>query len=217
MARKARNTLDSNLVLITQASQCEVFRDDNDREHFLNLIEKTQKQYNCNVLAFCCSEEKGFQLVLDTKGANLSRIMQSIQISYAMYRKSELRLFEQRYKSYPLYSVEQLKEKIQEVGLKDPQFAGCCFMKDETHPWMRKVNLDTTIFTRSEHEINSRTYLHKWLDEHQMTFEELLENKEMRNQAIFELRKNSTCTLKRLSVAFQLSESTISKILKNQK
>ncbi len=214
MARKARNTLDSNLVLITQVSQCEVFRDDSDREHFLTLIEKTQNQYNCNILAFCCSEDFGFQIVLDTKSANLSRIMQSIQISYAMYRKCEERLFEQRYKSYPLYSVEQLKEKIQEIGLKDPQFAGCCFMKDETHSWMRKVNLDATQFARSEHEINSRTYLQKYLDEHGLTFEDLLKDKVLRNKAIFELRQNSSCTLKRLSIAFNLSESTISKILK---
>ena len=87
-------------------------------------------------------------------------------------------------------------------------------MKDETHPWMRVVNLDATQFTRSEHEINSRTYLQKYLDDHGLTFDDLLNDKKLRNQAIFELRQNSSCTLKRLSVAFNLSESTISKILK---
>ena len=115
MARKARNTLDSNLVLLTQISDEHVFRNDEDRAYFLNLLEKTQNQYNCNVLAFCCAEENGFQLVIDTLGAHISRIMQSISISYAMYRKSEQRLFTQRYKSYPLHSIEQLKEVIQEI------------------------------------------------------------------------------------------------------
>lgn len=214
MARKARNTLDSNLVLITQASACEVFRDDLDRQHFLSLIEKAQKQYNCDVLAFCCAEDKGFQLVIDTQGSNLSRILQSISISYAMYRKCENRLFEQRYKSYPIHSIEQLKEVVQEVGLKDPQFAGCCFMKGESHPWMKSVNLDFKSFERSQHEITSKTYLEKWLAEKGITFQDLMNDRTLRNQAIFELRQHSNCTLKRLSKAFNLSESTISKILK---
>ncbi len=214
MARKARNTLDSNLVLITQASQCDVFRDESDRYHFLSLIEKAQKQYNCDVLAFCCSEDKGFQIVIDTKGSNLSRILQSITISYAMYRKCENRLFEQRYKSYPLHSIDQLKEVAQEIGLKDPKFAGCCFMKAENHPWLKTVNLDATNFERSHHNINSKTYLEKWLDEKGISFQDLMDDRSLRNQAIFELRQNSNCTLKRLSVAFNLSESTISKILK---
>lgn len=214
MARKARKTLDSHLVFVTQDSPYVVFRDDRDREAFLHLIEKAQNQYKCEVLAFCCADKEGFQLVLDTKGANISRIMQSISIAYAMYRKSENRLFEKRYKSYPLYSMDRLKEVIKEVGLKNPRFAGCCFMKDEHHPWLKTINLDLSCFDSVQTKLDSKHYLKIFLEQNRLNLSELNQNKAMRNQAIFEMRQNSNCTLKCLAETFDLSESNVSKILK---
>ena len=214
MARKARKTLDSHLVLVTQGSPYVVFRDDNDREAFLHLIEKAQNQYKCEVLAFCCANKEGFQLVLDTKGANISRIMQSITIAYAMYRKSEHRLFEQRYKSYPLYSMGRLKEVIEEVGLKNPRFAGCCFMKDEHHPWMKTIHLELSRFDFVQSKRDSKHYVEIFLEKNGINISELYKNKSLRNQAIFEMRQNSDCTLKCLADSFDLSESNVSKILK---
>lgn len=214
MARKPRQNLDSNLILITQQSTATVFRDDVDRKHFVKLIEKTQQQYNCTVLAFCCGEETAFQLVIDTQGANISRIMQSITIAYSMYRKSETRLFEQRYKSLALHSVDELKRVMLEVSNKDPKFAACCFIKDDHHPWMKKIQLESTQFQVSKRDIPSGEYLEAWLKEHDLSLTDLMKQKTLRNQAIFELRQHSDCTLARLARAFNLSESNVSKILK---
>lgn len=214
MARKARNTLKSNLVLVTQHSLHSVFRNDEDRTVFLSLLEKAQKQYQCNVLAFCCAQEDGFQLVLDTQGASLSRILQSISIAYAMYRKHETTLFEQRYKSIALQSLDQLKEVVQEVGLSNPTFAGCCFVNDEKVPWLRPLKLSETTLSFTQKVMDPETCVDDWIRDHGVTKDEVLSNKSLRNQAILDLRQNSNCTLKKLAKAFGMSESSISKILR---
>lgn len=214
MARKPRQNLDSNLILITQHSNTLVFRGEEDRLVFLKLIEKAQRQYNCSVLAFCCAEDEAFQLVIDTQGASISKIMQSISISYSMYRKSEERLFEQRYKSTALHSSDELKSVMLDVGTRDPKFAGCCFVGDPNHPWMKAINVDQTQFNLTKRDVSSGTYLEAWLKRHGISFIDLMKQKPMRNQAIFELRQHSDCTLARLAIAFNLSESNISKILK---
>lgn len=214
MARKARNTLTSNLVLITQHSLNSVFRNDDDRKVFLGLLEKAQKQYQCNILAFCCAEEDGFQLVLDTQGASLSRILQSISIAYAMYRKHETPLFEQRYKSIGLESLDDLKKVVQEVGLSNPKYAGCCFVKEEEYPWLRPLKLSETTLSFTQKMMDPETCVDDWIRIHNVTKEELATNKVLRNQAILDLRQNSNCTLKKLAKAFGMSESSISKILR---
>lgn len=214
MARKPRQNLDSNLVLISQQSTERVFRNEEDRLTFLKLLEKAQRQYNSSVLAFCCAEDASFQLVIDTQGANISRIMQSITIAYSMYRKNKERLFEQRYKSIPIHSADELEKVMLEVGNKDSKFAGCCFVRETNHPWMKSININQTQFKLTKREVTSGTYLEAWLKKHQITLTELMKQKDLRNQAIFELRQHSDCTLARLAKAFDLSESNISKILK---
>lgn len=214
MARKARHTLKSNLVLVTQTSDQVVFRHDEDRERFIQILEKTQAQYDCLVLAFCCGQAKGFQLVLDTQGANLSRILQSITIAYVMYRKSPVKLFVERYKSVALESMDQLKENIQRIGQSDPEFSACCFEKDERHSWLKPIQLNESSFVYTQRVLDQHRYLDQWLSDHHISYEELLKNKPLRNQAIYDLRQNSTCTLKKLAKAFNLSESNISKIIK---
>jgi putative transposase len=214
MARKPRQNLDSNLILITQQSTELVFRNDEDRNYFLKLIEKAQRQYNCSMMAFCCAEAAAFQLVVDTQGASISKIMQSITIAYSMYRKNKDRLFEQRYKSIPIHSSDELNQIILDVSNKDPQFSGCCFVNDSNHPWMKSINISQTQFNLTKRTVSSGTYLEAWLKKHKLTFSELIKQKDLRNQAIFELRQHSDCTLARLAIAFDLSESNISKILK---
>lgn len=214
MARKARHTLKSNLVLVTQKSNHPVFRHDEDRHRFLSILEKVQVQYDCAFLAFCCAQDNAFQLVIDTQGANLSRILQSITIAYVMYRKSDVKLFDERYKSVALDSMDQLKENIQNVGQVDSQFAACCFIKDDRHPWIKSVQFDESNFTYTQRLIDQRKYLNKWLSDHNVDFESLLADKDLRNQAIKDLRQNSNCTLKKLATAFKMSESNISKILR---
>ena len=214
MARKARNTLTSNLVLVTQHSSHCIFRDKDDRDQFMRLLEKTQTQYQCNILAFCCAQEDGFQLVLDTQGASISRILQSISIAYAMYRKSDSPLFEQRYKSIALETLESLKDTIQKVGLSNPDYAGCCFVNEKKHPWLKPLKLSDAKPVLTKKLMDPENCVKDWLIQHNVSKEDLLQNKKLRNQAILDLRQNSNCTLKKLAKAFDMSESSISKILR---
>lgn len=213
MARQARKNLDSNLILITQTSRLDLFRDDSDRDVFLKILQKVQVQYGCTILAFCCGEKRGFKLIIDTQGANISRIMQTLSIAYALHRKSDQKIFQQRYKSKALKHDDEIQPLVQAVGTNTDEYASCCYMKDDSYPWLkpiRDLNLKH-IFPIPHNE--EPTLLETWLKDHTLQFEELLKNKSLRNQAIQDLRRTGNCSLKRLALVFHLTESSISKII----
>jgi len=216
MPRQARKNLDSNFILITQVSPFQIFRHNEDREYFLSLLKHAQNQYGCHVLAFCCAEDKGFKLILDTQGSNISKILQSITIAYALYRKSDVKLFEQRYKSKALKNPVEIQQKVKEMGLSFPEYAGCCYSNTETYEWLiphEQITL-LPIQTRDHHHDYSK--LENWLLQNNTTYELMMADKSLRNKAIIDLRKLSNCSLKKLAIAFHLTESSISKILKKQ-
>jgi putative transposase len=218
MPRKARISLDSNLLKITQASNDTLFRDDCDRDFFLERLEKLQQRYNFKVLAFCCAQEDGFQIVLDTQGASIAKIMQSLTIAYAMYRKSQRKLFTQRYKSVPLYTDDQIKSAIEEI-INNPEYSGCCFKVDQStkfdwinispkqlfHPHQQRIHLNYEAAQQA---------LVTWMNSNACELEQLKGDKHKRNQCLLEFTQAHECSLKTLAKLFDLSESNVSKILK---
>lgn len=218
MPRQARATLNSNLLKITQASETTLFRNDADRDFFLERLAQLQRRYAFKVLAFCCGESHGFQLVLDTQGANIAKIMQSLTISYALHRKSAEKLFVQRYKSQALHSDAEVKAEISAI-LNNPRYSGCCFkaeqgtrfdwvsVKPKTlyHQNLKRSALDQTQATAA---------LARWMDEFNCDRERLKHDKTLRNQCLMQLRTHHDVSLKTLADLFALSESAVSKILK---
>ena len=219
MPRKARKTLDSNVLKITQATNGLLFRDDGDRDFFLDRLEKVQDRYQCRVLAFCCAQENGFQLVIDTQGANISKMMQSLTIAYAMYRASNDKLFTQRYKSEALHSNEAVKQAVEDI-LQSTEYSGCCFKLNQTMPfnWVKvsskKLYQAHPARTLIKPE-NAQQILNDWLSKNGCTHEEIKKDKHKRNQCMIEFRQKHDCSLKVLADLFDLSESSASKIIKH--
>jgi len=219
MARSARNTLQSNLVLVTQNCNGVLYRDDEDREFFLALLKKVQMNFNCHILAFCCNESDRFQIIIDTQGANISKIIQSLTISYSIHRKSDIKLFTQRFKTKAIFSESQLKDVIQEIQKDRKDYAACCMMSETMakYEWMKPYNQKLFIQIEQNKKTLNREELYiilnKTLEDNGLELVEFNRNKTLRNDWIKELRQKYDCNLKCLAEVLELTESSISKII----
>lgn len=219
MARSARNTLQSNLVLVTQNCNGTLYRNDQDREFFLTLLKKVQMNFNCHILAFCCNESDRFQIIIDTQGANISKIIQSLTIAYSIYRKSETKLFTQRFKTRAILSETQLKDVVQEIQKDQKDYAACCMMSETMakYEWMKPYNQKLFIqIERNKQTLNKEeleNLLKIMLMENKIGFIEFKRNKTIRNEWIKQLRQKYDCNLKCLAEVLEITESSVSKII----
>lgn len=219
MARSARNTLQSNLVLVTQICNGILYRDDQDREFFLALLKKVQINFNCHILAFCCNESDRFQIIIDTQGTNISKLIQSLTIAYSIHRKSDIKLFTQRFKTRAIFSEVQLKEVIQEIQKDRKDYAACCMMSETMakYAWMKPYN--QTLFIQIEQNKQTlnrdelQNILHEMLKDKNIELIEFKRNRTLRNEWIKQLRQKYDCNLKCLADVLELSESSISKVI----
>lgn len=219
MARSARNTLQSNLVLVTQICNGILYRDDQDREFFLALLKKVQINFNCHILAFYCNESDRFQIIIDTQGTNISKIIQSLTIAYSIHRKSDIKLFTQRFKTRAIFSEVQLKEVIHEIQKDRIDYAACCMMSETMakYAWMKPYN--QTLFIQIEQNKQTlnrddlQNILHEMLKDKNIELIEFKRNRTLRNEWIKQLRQKYDCNLKCLADVLELSESSISKVI----
>ena len=190
MPRKSRQSLQSNLVLVTQRSNLHLYRDDHDRDVFLDLLKKVQSNFNCVVLAFCCFDEDAFQIIIDTNGANISKIIQSLTISYALHRRSETKLFTQRFKTKALMDESDVRGAIEHLRYGKNDYVGCCMFSDtlQKYDWIKPYANDQFLNLNKNYEIKTdadfKAKLDAYLSEHTISFEEITKKKAMRNACI---------------------------------
>ncbi len=224
MARKARSVDNSTLISITQKSKVALFRDDQDREMMLKILKQTQDKFGYECFAYCLLDEKIFQLILDTKGRSISAIMSSILMSYRAYRQVEGKLFVGRFTSKPIHDEKELGQEIALIQKQSQsQYNSYCFhCQDARHPEQFRVNLNTRSLTIGAIESNlsleeARLKLQTWMNQKGCDPQTFKQDKDLRNQCLFEFRRNTNCSLKVLGSLFELSESTVSKILTNNR
>lgn len=238
MARTARIKETYGIFYIHQTSSGErpLFSSDEDRAYFLGILKRAQKKFGFKLYAYCMLSPSAYHLVLDPNGTDLSNIMKSINIGYAMYVKCEHPLFRDRYKSTLLTSSEAVQLQIQKIHKQsDSPFNSFCHY-DLEHPlpldWISALTPDaysgaaitdgsgmvqetdckTCITTLRE----AKSHLSRLAKEDGKNPSELLKDKACRNQLIKDFRKQSTLSLKELGELFGgLSESSICKILNN--
>jgi hypothetical protein len=221
MARKARIKYEFGSFHILQfGGDCrKLFIDDKDREKFMDILLSAQGKFNFILHGYCLINDNSYDLILDVNGGDLSKIMKSINIAYAMYAKCEGKLFSDRYKSTFLENEEMIAA------------AKVCVRREEDNPYSNvdyRINYEAlTLDSLYEldlqdchHCMNCITTAHDKLQEiatsKGLTIETLLSDKAIRNQLILKFRKSSTLSLKTLGQLFGgLSESSISKIIKN--
>lgn len=236
MARAARVKETYGIFYIHQTSSGErpLFSSDEDRAYFLEVLKRAQKKFEFKLYAYCMLSPNAYHLVLDPNGSDLSSIMKSINIGYAMHVKCDHPLFRDRYKSTPLNSSEEVARKIQNIHKQsDSPFSSYCHY-DLQHPlpldWISSLTPDAytgaslTDGSSTVQEIDCKTcittlreaksHLDRLAKEDGKNTSDLLKDKTCRNQLIKDFRKQSTLSLKELGDLFGgLSESSICKIL----
>jgi len=224
MARQARVKNEFGIFHITQrGGACRnLFQSVEDRNKFISILHKSKTKFNYLLHGFCLLEDNAYDLLIDVNGSDLSKIMKSINISYAMYAKCDGKLFTDRYKS-EMINPEELdnhKRYLQEkrlsyVAQNDVACFSICF---------DNVCYDSVIHMDLEDCDNcikcmdtASLKLEHIAAKKGLTFDELLADKDIRNQLIFDFRRSSTLSLKALGELFGgLSESSVSKIINNQ-
>ena len=89
-------------IMIRSISEVELFNDNGDKLKYLSLIKRYQDKYQFMVYAYCLMDNHG-HLMIDCNGADISRIMHSINFCYAQYYNKKYgrhgHLFQDRFKS----------------------------------------------------------------------------------------------------------------------
>lgn len=243
MARKAREKILYGTYLISQTSGADqpMFRNDQDRVAFLDIVKKVKEKLDFHLYGYCLLSDSEYRLLIFDNGADLSKIMKAINIRYAMYAKCEGKLYRDRYKSQLLIDYRGLLETAQSVYGTDRhcewnQFSALLdgtghsnlldpIPNQETYrPYLMNGQASDAVCDRnlplcekggtchkSRQEVEEA--LRKEAEKKGMDYHSLITDKEWRDQMICRIRKESTLSLKAIGKIFGLSESAVCKII----
>lgn len=210
MARKARGINENGLFHVFQSAYVDsrLFESDADRKAFLSELHRLQDQMNFDLLSYCLAEDFGYQLVLRLYGTDLSKVMKSLNIGYAMYKKSEHPLFKDRYKSKAVEEddLEALLNQIHCERVTNAEWSECC------RKMANREDCEHCIRTMDE----ASHWIASQLGEMSLTLEGVKKDKTLRNEWVLKLRKHSTLSLKDIGNVFGISESSVCKVLKKE-
>ncbi|ERJ12169.1 transposase [Haloplasma contractile] len=232
MARQPRIKDDFGVFYITQYSRGErdLFECNQDRERFLEILYTVQTKFDFKLYAYCIAAKNEYHLVLDVNGGDLSKIMKSINIRYAMYAKCSGKLFKDRYKSQLLNTEDERQAIINDIHdrLKERSaWNSYCSLNglitDEqiVLPALSPITNDNQELVPSDECIDcinfyeeAEVHLKEIAQSLNVPVSELIKDKTRRNQLICEFRKQSTLSLKELGQLFGgISESSVCKII----
>ncbi len=89
-------------VMVRSISEVPLFKDDDDKDKYLHYIQRYQKELGFKVYGYCLMTNHG-HIIIDANGADISKVMHDINLSYATYynyrHKRHGHLFQDRFKS----------------------------------------------------------------------------------------------------------------------
>ncbi|MDF2675637.1 MAG: transposase IS200-family protein [Clostridiales bacterium] len=104
MPRMARQKIEGAIyhIMARSISEVELFKTDEDKKKYMFLIKEYQKVYKFKVYAYSLMNNH-IHLIVDSNGADISKIMHCINFKYARYfntlHKRHGHLFQDRFKS----------------------------------------------------------------------------------------------------------------------
>lgn len=207
MAREAREKkLFSTYYIKQTCPDRQIFKNEDDRIIFIDTIVKVKDKYNFKLYKLCIHPE-GYEMIVYDNGSDISKIMKSINISFAMQYKCQHEacktVFKERYKSRILQACDVLNE-INTLPT-------CLYASQDLFD---DYEANTEVKDCLDCKEKAKSKLLQLLAENQMTMTDMLKNKKYRNQLIKQFRQDSVLSLSELGILFGgLSESAISKIL----
>ena len=221
MPRQARERDLFGIYHVSQMADTgrEIFRDERQREIFIETIKNNLQQYPCDLLAYCLIEPTQYHLILRFNGCDISQFMSSLNIRYTA-AINESGMFRDRYRSELIAdeeTLEQLLDTLRDRSKTAKRWNSFCTLD-------RKMGLASAGgdagFARIQQTycIDTTAELTEWLmnelTARELTLSELNKDKDLRNTWICEARRASCLTQKEIGAVFGgLSESMVSKIL----
>lgn len=215
MARKARQTQKSTVFSIKQKTNQALFRDREDRKEFVSILKSSKAMYGFDIYAYCLLDDDEFWLILNAKNRSIASIMQSITISYALYRSDVEKLFSNRYSSKPIFNEEELEAEIGELK-SDSRYQSCsyCFynpVKNMPYPFISLVHEGVEIQLKHQTRLSDQDFIQIV---NKKIKDQDIENVDKRNEFIKHMYASYNITQRQLADYFKLSNSAISKILR---
>ncbi len=217
MARKARVKDEYGVFVISQDGSNErpLFKNEMDRKKFLEILKRAEKKYQFKLHAYCIGDINHFDLVIDVNGGDVSKIMKSINIAYAMYVKSKNKLFKDRYKSVLLVNDKELNNVLADIRSRksEKEYWRICYDISQKDNFIHNAYFEDCDNCINCYEIAERK-LDTIAELEQSTRALLIKDKEKRNELIKVFRKNTTLSMKEIGKLFgDISESSVCKIL----
>lgn len=91
-------------IMVRSIKELDLFSENDDKTRYLAILKKYQLKYDFKVYAYCLMDNHG-HLIIDTCGADISKIMHSINLSYARY-------FNKKYDRYGHVFQDRFKSKV---------------------------------------------------------------------------------------------------------
>jgi len=208
VAREAREkALFSTYYIKQLCPNRDIFKTKEDRLIFIDTIIKVKETYNFKLYKMCINPN-GYEMVLFDNGNDISKIMKSVNISFAMQYKCLHEacntVFKERYKSHIINPDDILKE-IKHLPI-------CPYATDNLFD---EYDSDLSeLIDCIDCKEKAKNKLNEIISGEGLTFEEMLKKKKYRNELIKKFRQQSVLSLCELGELFGgLSESAISKIL----
>ena len=166
MPRASRRKSETNVyhVILRGNNKQEIFLDEKDYKKFLKEIKNTKEKYGYELYAYCLMTNH-VHLVIYDKEENLSKIMQSLEVTYSAYFSKKYEkvghLFQNRFLSKPVETSEYLMQVCRYVH-QNPVKAGISrvdnykwssykeYINDEEEMVSKKMLL--SLFANSEKE-----------------------------------------------------------------
>ena len=130
MPRMKRQKSNTNVyhIILRGINQQEIFYDNIDRRKFLKVLKETKEKYQYNLYAYVLMNNHIHLLIMD-KENNLSKIMQSLATSYALYFNKKYErighVFHNRFKSKNVNTLSYFINLIRYIHF-NPVKAGLC-------------------------------------------------------------------------------------------
>ena len=208
MAREAREKALFSTYYIKQfCPEQNIFKTKDDRMIFIETLIKVKEKYNFKLYKMSISPN-GYEMIIYDNGNDVSKIMKSINISFAMQYKCKHEacktIFKERYKSQIIDPCD-INQEILSLPI-------CAYAPTNLFdPYLIEDVEAGECLDCKEKALHK---LMELIDSEGYTFESMLKDKKYRNSLIKNFRKQSILSLCELGEIFGgLSESAISKIL----
>ena len=86
MPRSARRKHSTAIyhAMCRSISEFTLFQNDDDKEYFLNLLQRYKEKFKCKIYAYCLMDNH-YHIHLDTCGFDISKFMQVVNLAYVRY------------------------------------------------------------------------------------------------------------------------------------